>query len=158
MGRDNNNNNNGRGRGGGRGRGKGKGKGKGNHYSGAPSLKKQGLNKALGDSVFDYGQKGAADQMNTTWEKITHYAGSLYGPDITNELHNKKKMDIPQPEYTQEVKDKHQRRVELHKEKQDCLRKARKTEKLILEAQVEEDVEGAAKAGTFRKSNCQRSI
>lgn len=46
--------------------------------------------------------------MNATWEKITNYAGSLCGPDISSELHNKKKMDTPQPECTQEVKDKHQ--------------------------------------------------
>jgi hypothetical protein len=29
--------------------------------------------------------------MRTTWEKIVHHAGTIYGHDISNELLNKKK-------------------------------------------------------------------
>jgi alpha-glucuronidase len=36
--------------------------------------------------VFDYGHKEAADQMRTSWEKLTQYVGATYGQDISNEL------------------------------------------------------------------------
>ena len=57
--------------------------------------------------MFDYGQKGAADQMRTMWEKIVHHVGTIHGHDVSNELLNKKIVSIPEPEYTQEVLDKH---------------------------------------------------
>ncbi len=65
----------------GRGRGRGgRGQGRGNNYSGtgaAAAAKHTGLCSALGNYVFDYGQKAAADQMRTTWEKIVHHAGTI---------------------------------------------------------------------------------
>jgi hypothetical protein len=39
--------------------------------------------------VSDYGSKGAADQMCNTWEKITHHVRTIYGHNISNELHNR---------------------------------------------------------------------
>jgi hypothetical protein len=39
--------------------------------------------------MFDYGQKSAADQMRTSWEKLVQYVGTNYGQDINNELQNK---------------------------------------------------------------------
>ena len=72
----------GRGRGGGRGSGgrggRGKG-GRGSSYAAASALKIKGLCTALGHHVFDYGQKGSADQMRNTWEKIVHHVGTIYG-------------------------------------------------------------------------------
>jgi hypothetical protein len=44
---------------------------------------------ALRANVFDYGQKAAADQMQTIWEKITDYVGTTYAQDICNEVQNK---------------------------------------------------------------------
>jgi hypothetical protein len=99
----------GRGRGrGGRGRG-GRGRGRGQSYSGtgAATAKHKGLCSALGNHVFDYGQKAAADQMRTTWEKIVHHVGTIYGHDISNVLMNKKTVTISEPEYTQEILNKH---------------------------------------------------
>ena len=66
----------------------------------------------MGNHVFDYGHKGAAYQMSTTWEKIVNHVGIIYGHNISNESQNKKRIKIPQPENTQKVKDKHLRRVE----------------------------------------------
>ena len=43
-----------------------RGRGSG-HYTATININK-GLFSALGNNVFDYGQKGAADQMRTTWE------------------------------------------------------------------------------------------
>jgi hypothetical protein len=55
---------------------------------------------ALGAHVFDYGQKAAADQMRTTWEKITDYVGKTYAQDICNELQNKATVILDQPQHT----------------------------------------------------------
>ena len=44
---------------------------------------------ALGPNVFDHGQKAAADQMQTSMEKITKCVGTARGQDISNELQNK---------------------------------------------------------------------
>jgi hypothetical protein len=64
--------------------------------------KHKGLCAALGIHVFDYGQKGAADQMRTTWEKIVHHVGTIYG-----ELQKKKTVIIDEPKHTQDVLNKH---------------------------------------------------
>ena len=84
----------GRGRGGrGRGRGRG-GRGRGSSYTGANTSSKKGLCAALGDNVFDYGHKAAADQLRTSWEKLVQYVGTTYGQDISNELLNKTRIDV----------------------------------------------------------------
>jgi hypothetical protein len=57
--------------------------------------------------VFDYGSKGAADQMRNTWEKITHPVGMIYGHDISNELQNKTLVTITKPQYMAAVIAKH---------------------------------------------------
>ena len=94
---------------------------KGSSYSGtgAAAPKHKGLCAALGTNVFDYGQKAAADQMRTTWDKIVHHVGTIYGSDISNELLNKKRVQLPEPDYTDEVKDKHEKRVKRHSVQQE---------------------------------------
>ena len=94
---------------GGRGR-----QGRRQHYSGAQPAKHKGMCAALGNHVFNYGHKAAADQMQTTWEKIVHHIGTIYGQDISNELLNKKKVILPEPQYTQDITSKHKRKVERH--------------------------------------------
>jgi hypothetical protein len=72
--------NNGRG---GRGRGGsnrgGSGRGRGQNYTVSANAVKRGLCTNLGTNVFDYGQKSAADQMRTSWEKLVQYVGTNYG-------------------------------------------------------------------------------
>jgi hypothetical protein len=57
--------------------------------------------------VFNYGQKGAADQSRTTWEKIVHHVGTIHGHDISNELLNRKEIPIEKPDYPQDILDQH---------------------------------------------------
>ena len=73
----------GRGRGG---RGGQSGRGRGYSYSGSSSTRQVGLCKELGSNVFDYGSKGAADQMRQSWEKLCQYVGTDMSEDIANEL------------------------------------------------------------------------
>ena len=82
---------------GGRGNSRGRGKGRGQNYTGNTSTTKKGMNEALGTNVFDYGQKAAADQMRTSWEKVTEYVGTTYGQYISNELQNKVAVILPEP-------------------------------------------------------------
>jgi hypothetical protein len=74
----------------GRGRGSanrgGRGRGRGQNYTGSANAAKRGLCNNLGTNVVDYGQKSAADQMRTSWEKLVQYVGTNYGQDINNEL------------------------------------------------------------------------
>jgi hypothetical protein len=68
---------------GGRGRGSanrgGRGQGRGQHYTGSANAAKRDLCTNLGTNVFDYGQKSAAEQMCTSWEKLVQYVGTNYG-------------------------------------------------------------------------------
>ena len=92
----------------------GRGRGRGNRsgrLSGKPSnspvsQKKTGSQKELEHHVFDYGTKGAADQLSTTWEKIVTFVGTNMGEDIRNELRNEREVIIPTPGYSQEVQDR----------------------------------------------------
>ena len=77
-------------------------------------MKNKGLYSALGINVFDFGQKGAEDQIWTSWDKIFHHARTIYGHDISNKLYKKRKVSIPKPEYTEDVQLKHKQRVENH--------------------------------------------
>jgi hypothetical protein len=91
-------------RNGGRSRGRGSGRtGRGNDYSGSASSNKKGLCSALGSHVFDYGQRGSADQTKTSYEALTRHAGTVFGPDIGNELQNRQRLVIPEPTYSAEA-------------------------------------------------------
>ncbi len=113
------------------------GRGRGNYYSGSDKVvKHKGLCAALGSHVFDYAQKGAADQMRTTWEKIVHHVGTIYGHDISNELLNKKTVVIDKPAHPQDVLDKHADRVTRHTNQELRLLAARSDQKTALLAAV----------------------
>ena len=91
---------------GGRGQGRGKphaGRGAG----GITTVKLQGLCPALGENVFTYGEKGSADQIKTTKEKIFQYVGIQYKNDINTEVLNQTEFIIPKPEHSQETLDEH---------------------------------------------------
>jgi hypothetical protein len=101
----------GRGRGGSRGgRGSergGRGRARGQNYTGARTAAKSGLCATLGNNVFDYGHRAAADQMRTSWEKLVQFVGTNYGQDISNELQNKIPVILSEPVHTPEVLARH---------------------------------------------------
>jgi hypothetical protein len=68
------------------------------------------LCEALGKHVFDHGQKAAADQMRTSWEKITEHVGTARGQDISNEPQNKSAVVIAEPVLSPAVLVRHQAR------------------------------------------------
>ena len=84
--------------------------------------------------MFDYGTTGCADQMRVTLEKLTHHAGTIYSSDISNELTNREKVTLVEPEYTDEVKAKHANRVTAHRAQERRLKAARLEQMTALEA------------------------
>lgn len=115
----------GHGRGGRRGQRKRRGRGHGYQT---------GLCKDLGTNVFDFGTKGAADQMRKTWERICHYVGFEMGPDIAMELRNETRITIDAPTYTDEVQARHAQRELIVTTCKERLQNARRAMLEILEA------------------------
>jgi hypothetical protein len=87
--------------------------------------------------VFDYGQKSAADQMLTSWEKLAQYVGTSYGQDIINELQNKITVILVEPVHTDDVLLKHSLRETMIRNGQMNIQRARKSQKTILETAVQ---------------------
>ena len=63
--------------------------------------KRKGICAAIGEHVFTYNEKGASDQMWTTLKQIFNYTSTIYGKDISNELHNRAVVTIDKPQHTQ---------------------------------------------------------
>jgi hypothetical protein len=91
------------------------------------------MTAALGNHVFDYGHKAAADQMRTSWEKLVQYAGTTYGQDIANELENKTMLVIPPPTYTQAVIDRNNARQVVLEGNRNRMQVARRQRLALLE-------------------------
>ena len=128
----------------------GRGGGRGSRYStniNNINNKDKGLCSALGQNVFDYGQKGALYKMRTTWDKIVNHDGTIYGHDISNAFKNKKRVDILQPEHTQKVKDMHLNIFERLRYQHSSLMPAREVKLKLLESEVQrqEDPEAPVK-------------
>jgi hypothetical protein len=69
---------------------------------------KSGLCAALGNNVFDYGDRAATDQMRTSWEKLVQFVSTNYGQDTSNELpKNKIPVILSEPVHTPEVLARH---------------------------------------------------
>jgi hypothetical protein len=127
----------GRGRGGSRGgrggeRGR-RGRGRGQNYTGARTAAKSGLCAALGNNVFDYGHRAAADQMRTSWEKLVQFVGTNYGQDISNELQNKIPVILSEPIHTPEVLARHAIREQMVRTGEENLQRACLSKRVILE-------------------------
>jgi ribosomal protein L15 len=119
----------------------GRGRGRGQNYAGAAIALKRGLCTTLGTNVFDYGQKSAADQMRTSWEKLVQYVGTNYGQDISNELQNKITVTIDEPEHTTEVLRRHGVREQMIRTGQANIQQARTAQQAILQRAVTANVD-----------------
>jgi hypothetical protein len=91
--------------------------------------------------VFDYGQKSAADQMRTSWEKLAQYVGTNYGQDISNQLQNKITIILVNPVHTDDVLLKHSLRETMIPNGQMNIQRARKAQETILDAAVQAGID-----------------
>ena len=57
--------------------------------------------------MFNYGQKSAADQTRSSWDKLVQYVGTNYGQDISNGLKNKLTVNLVEPVHAPEVIERH---------------------------------------------------
>jgi hypothetical protein len=90
----------------------------------------------LGTNVFDYGQKSAADQMRTSWEKLVQYFGTNYGQDINNELQKNITVVLIEPVHTNDVLARHSVREVMIRTGQLNIQRARQAQDNILKASV----------------------
>jgi hypothetical protein len=116
--------------------GRGRGRGHGQNYTGTPTSIKKGLCDALGANVFDYGQKSSADQMRTSWEKITEYVGTSYGQDISNELQNKSIVTLPEPTHSTVILQRNAAREAVLRAGQINIQAVRRVGETMLQAAV----------------------
>ena len=94
--------------------------------------------------MFDYGQKSAADQTRTSWEKLVQYVGTNYGQDIGNNLQNKITVNLVEPVHTPEVTARHSIQERTIRTCQANIQAARVTQRTILEAAVTTGIDDAA--------------
>jgi hypothetical protein len=87
--------------------------------------------------VFYYGQKSAADQMRTSWEKLVHYVGTNYGKDINNELQNKVWIVLTEPVQNNDVLARHSVPEVMIRNGQLNIQQARHAQETILKASVQ---------------------
>jgi uncharacterized protein (DUF2267 family) len=87
--------------------------------------------------LFDYGQKSAADQMRTSWEKLAQYVRTNNGQDISNELQNKITVILVEPVHTDDVLMKHSLRETMIRKVQMNIQRDLKSQETILEAAVQ---------------------
>jgi hypothetical protein len=81
-----------------------------------------------------YGQKYAADQIRTSWEKLAQYVRTNYGQDISNELQNNITLILVKPVHTNDVLLKHSLIETMILNGQMNIQRARKAQETILEA------------------------
>ena len=117
---------------------------RGSNYTGSTSAPKKGLCTALGANVFDYGTKGTADQMRTSWEKLMQYVGTNYGQDISNELQNKAVITLAKPTHSAAVLARHAVHEMMICTSQMNLQTARQAQLLLLQALVDAGVDPEA--------------
>jgi hypothetical protein len=127
--------NNGRGGCGRGGRG-GRSRGRGQNYTDSTNAARKGICANIGTNVFDYGQKSAADQMRTSWEKLAQSVGTKYGQDISNELQNKITVILVESVHTDDVLLKHSLRETMIRNGQMNIQRAQKAQETILDAAV----------------------
>jgi hypothetical protein len=114
----------------------GRGRGRGQNYSGTSKASKRGLCTTLGNNVFNYGHKAAADQIQTSWENLVQYDGTKYRQDISNELQNKVYVILAKPVRSPAVMARHAIREQLICTGQADLQQAHLAQHSILEAAV----------------------
>ena len=76
--------------------------------------------------------------MKVSWDKFVFHSGTKFGSDVSNELQNRKEVTIPEPEYSQEILDRHKKREALHVIQLRRLQDARQLQKAALQAIVDD--------------------
>ena len=70
--------------------------------------------------------------MRTTLKQIGKHAGTIYGKDTINELHNRKVVIVEKPQHTKAVLEHHQYMVAIRENIFMCLQAARAFKKKLL--------------------------
>ena len=114
--------------------------------------KSKGLYADLGESLFNYNNKGTAEQILTTLKQIVKYTSTIYGQDIRNELNNMKVVSIEKPQHTQYVLDHHQYMMALRENIWICLKSAIESEVRLLIGTAATDADAAIALAQLQKT------
>jgi hypothetical protein len=115
----------------------GHGRGRGENYNGSINAANRGMCTNIGTNAFEYGQKSAADQMCTSWEKLVQYVGTNYGQDINNEFQNKVWVVLNEPVHTDNVLARQSLREVMNRNGQMNIQQMRQAQETILKATVQ---------------------
>jgi hypothetical protein len=143
---------------GGKGRGRGRGGTKATTTSTANITKGKGACEALGTHVFEYGQRGSADQMQTTFKELIKYVGNTYGIHMTTELRTRTTVVIPEPQESKETLDRLAEAIGDRKDLHDHMQAARAARLVVLRAGTGYEYEIALLEGEMKKAEADLKI
>jgi hypothetical protein len=101
-----------------------------------------GACKDLEGHIFTIGSgnKGKdGDMLRTSMEKMATYIGTKYGDDAAQEWISGKRIALPEPAYSQAIKDRHSARVKATKDRIELKLRGLKAEKEAIQADLEEN-------------------
>ena len=119
-----------------KGRGRGHNGNKMNTTSTKNATKGKGACEALGTHTFEYGQRGSADQMRTTFKEIIKYVGHM-----TTELRTRTTVVIPEPKVSKETLDRLAEATTDRKDLHDHMQAARRARLGVLRAGKDNEYE-----------------
>jgi hypothetical protein len=92
----------------------------------------KGACEALGNDIFEHGQKGSADQMQNTYKAIIKYVGNTFGTNMSTELRNRIHFVIPAPMESATTLTKHKKDTAHRQKMHDRMQKARRAHLAVM--------------------------
>jgi hypothetical protein len=120
--------------------------------------KGKGACEALGTHTFEYGQRGSADQMRTTFKDIIKYVGNTYGIHMTMEVRTRTTVIIPEPKESKETLDRLAEATTDRKDLHDHMQAARRARLVMLRAGTGNEYEIALLEGEMKKAEADLKI
>jgi hypothetical protein len=102
----------------------------------------------LGPHVFDHGDRGAANQVKITWEKLITHVATQYGTDIATKQATNVKFIIPKPSYPTEEVDCHTKAEVIRKAMATLLKSALENEADRIKDQIKANTKGKIDVGS----------
>jgi hypothetical protein len=121
--------------------GKPRGYGRGNQSPSTPGTKRaKGACDALGDNIFEHGQKGSTDQMQNTYKAIIKYVGNAFGTNMSTELRNRIRFVIPAPVESADTLAKYKKDMAQRQKMHDRMQQARRAHLAVMQADPSKDI------------------
>jgi hypothetical protein len=123
--------------------GKPRGYGRGTNSSGNKSPSTPGTKRAceaLGENIFEHGQKGSTDQMQKTYNAIIKYVGNTCGTNMSTELLNRTRFVIPAPVESADTLANYKKDMAQRQKMYDRMQQARRAHLAVMQADHSKDI------------------